>query len=171
MLNVSIKKNGVTSPREGTATAVREAARSGVPESSITPARPKRRSFTAEYKLRIVREADAAVESCVEGAIGELLRREGLYSSHLTVWRRERDAGELAGLTPRKRGRKASKNALAEEVARLERENAKLQHELHKANTIIDVQKKLASLFGTTLPDPTAEDFARGPETSARRRR
>ena len=79
-------------------------------------------------------------------------------------WRRERDAGELAGLAPRKRGRKASKNALAEEIARLERENAKLQHELHKANTIIDVQKKLASLFGTTLPEPTEEDFARGPD-------
>jgi transposase len=167
MLNMS-KKNGVAPPREGTATAVREAARSGVPESPTTPARPKRRSFTAEYKLRIVREADAAV---AEGAIGVLLRREGLYSSHLTVWRRERDAGELAGLTPSKRGRKASKNALAHEVTRLERENAKLQHELYKANTIIDVQKKLASLFGTTLQEPTEEDFARGPETSARRRR
>jgi len=170
MLNM-VKKNGVAPPREGTASAVREAARSGVPESPTTPARPKRRSFTAEYKLRIVREADAAVASGAEGAIGVLLRREGLYSSHLTVWRRERDAGELAGLTPSKRGRKASKNALAHEVTRLERENAKLQHELYKANTIIDVQKKLASLFGTTLPEPTAEDFGRGPETSARRRR
>lgn len=168
MLNM-VKKNGVAPAREGTATAVREAARSGGPESPTTPARPKRRTFQAEYKLRIVREADAALASG-EG-VGELLRREGLYSSHLTVWRRERDAGELAGLTPRKRGRKASKNALVDEVARLERENAKLQHELHKANTIIDVQKKLASLFGTTLPEPTAEDLARGPETSARRRR
>ncbi len=171
MLNVSIKKNGVTSPREGSATAVREAARSGGPESPNTPARPKRRTFAAEYKLRIVREADAALASGDAGAVGELLRREGLYSSHLTVWRRERDAGELAGLTPKKRGRKASNNVLADEVARLERENAKLQHELYKANTIIDVQKKLASLFGTALPEPTVEDFARGPETSARRRR
>ena len=170
MLNM-VKKNGVTPPREGTASAVREAAHSGGPESPTTPARPKRRSFTAEYKLRIVREADAAVASGAEGAIGELLRREGLYSSHLTVWRRERDAGELAGLTPRKRGRKSSKNELADENVRLLRQVEKLQHELYKANTIIDVQKKVASLLGETLPEPTAEDFARGPENSARRRR
>jgi transposase len=170
MLNMS-KKNGVASPREGTATAVREAARSGVPESPTTPARPKRRAFTAEYKLRIVREADAAVGSGEEGAVGELLRREGLYSSHLAVWRRERDAGELAGLTARKRGRKSSKNELADENVRLLRQVEKLQHELFKANTIIDVQKKVASLLGETLAEPTAEDFARGPETSARRRR
>ncbi len=170
MLNMS-KKNGVAPPREGTATAVREVARSGVPESPTTPARPKRRTFAAEYKLRIVREADAALASGEEGAIGELLRREGLYSSHLTVWRRERDAGQLAGLTPRKRGRKSSKNELADENVRLLRQVEKLQHELYKANTIIDVQKKVASLLGETLPETTAEDFARGPETSARRRR
>lgn len=170
MLNMS-KKNGVAPPREGTAAAVREAARSGVPESPTTPARPKRRTFAAEYKLRIVREADAALASGEEGAIGELLRREGLYSSHLTVWRRERDAGELAGLTPRKRGRKPSKPALAEEVGRLQRQVAKLEQELRKANTIVDVQKKLASLLGETLLEPTAEDFAREPERLSRRRR
>ena len=84
MLNM-VKKNGVASPREGTASAVREAARSGVPESAISPDRPKRRTFAPEYKLRVVREADAALASGVEGAIGELLRREGLYSSHLTT--------------------------------------------------------------------------------------
>ncbi|HEV2011235.1 MAG TPA: hypothetical protein VGS17_09445 [Candidatus Limnocylindria bacterium] len=165
-----VKKNGVTSPREGTASAVREAVRSGGPESPTTPARPKRRTFTAEYKLRIVREADAALGSGEAGAVGELLRREGLYSSLLTEWRRERDAGELAGLTPKKRGRKSSKNELADENVRLLRQVEKLQHELFKANTIIDVQKKVASLLGETLPEPTAEDFARGP-TSARRRR
>src|SRR5499426_3824079 len=100
MLNMS-KKNGASSPREGTVSAVREAARSGAPERATTPERPKRRTFTAEYKLRIVREADAALASGEEGAVGELLRREGLYSSHLVTWRRERDAGELAGLTPK----------------------------------------------------------------------
>ena len=164
MLNVSIKKNGATPPREGTASAVREAARSGVPERATTLDRPKRRAFTAEYKLRVVREADAALASGVEGAVGELLRREGLYSSHLTSWRRERDAGELAGLTPRKRGRKSRKNPLADEVARLERENAKLKHELFKANAVISVQKKVASLLGETLPEPTEEDFAQAPQ-------
>src|SRR5215471_16653233 len=134
MLNMSVKKSGSAPPREGTASAVREAARSGGPERATTPDRPKRRAFTAEYKLRIVREADAALASGVEGAVGELLRREGLYSSHLTVWRRERDAGELAGLTPKKRGRKATKNPLADDVARLQREKARMQQELDKAN-------------------------------------
>jgi transposase-like protein len=163
MLNMSVKKNGAAPPREGTASAVREAARSGVPERATSPERPKRRSFTAEYKLRIVREADAALASGVEGAVGELLRREGLYSSHLTEWRHLRDAGELAGLTPKKRGRKSRKNPLADEVARLERENERLKHELFKANAVITVQKKVASLLGETLAEPTEEDFAQAP--------
>ncbi|MCW5807503.1 MAG: transposase [Deltaproteobacteria bacterium] len=158
------KKNGAASPREGSATAVREAARSGVPERATSPERAKRRTFTAEYKLRIVREADGALASGVEGAVGELLRREGLYSSHLTEWRSLRDAGELAGLTPKKRGRKSHKSPLADEVARLERELARVKDELHKANTVIDVQKKLAALLGEALPVPTEEDFARAPE-------
>lgn len=160
MLKMSVKKNDASSPREGTASAVREAARSGVPERATSPERPKRRAFTAEYKLRIVREADAALASGVEGAVGELLRREGLYSSHLTVWRRERDAGELAGLTPKQRGRKATKNPLADEVAKLQRELERTKKELDKANTVIDVQRKVAALLGETLPEPTEEDFA-----------
>lgn len=75
MLNMSVKKSGSASSREGTASAVRESAHAGVPERATSPERPKRRAFTAEYKLRIVREADAALASGVEGAIGELLRR------------------------------------------------------------------------------------------------
>jgi transposase len=160
MLNMSVKKNGAATPREGSASAVREAARSDVPERATSPDRPKRRRFAAEYKLRIVREADAAVASGVEGAVGELLRREGLYSSHLAEWRALRDAGELAGLTPKKRGRKSHKNPLADEVARLEREVARMQRELDKANIVIDVQKKVAALMGRTLEEPTEEDFA-----------
>lgn len=161
MLHMS-KKNGVGPPREGTAAAVREAARSSAPSpASASPEKPKRRTFTAEYKRRIVREADAALASGHEGAVGELLRREGLYSSHLTEWRRQRDAGELAGLTPQKRGRKPSRNAMADEVARLQRQVARLQSDLKKAETVIDVQKKLAALLGETLPEPTEEDFAR----------
>jgi transposase len=164
MLHMSVKKNGVSSPREGTASAVREAARSGAPERATSPERPKRRTFTAEYKLRIVREADAALASGEEGGVGELLRREGLYSSHLTTWRRERDAGELAGLTPKKRGRPSQKNPLADELAKLQRENDRLQHELKKANTVIDVQRKVAALLGEPLPVPTEEEVeqARG---------
>src|SRR5687767_4395749 len=157
MQKMALKKNGVSSPLEGTASAVREAARSGVPERATSPERPKRRAFTAEYKLRIVREADAALASGVEGAVGELLRREGLYSSHLTVWRRERDAGELVGLSPKKRGRKATKNPLADEVAKLQRELERVNKELDKANTVIDVQRKVAALLGETLPEPTEE--------------
>jgi len=163
MLKMGLKKNGVSSPLEGTASAVREVARSGVPERATSPERPKRRTFTAEYKLRIVREADEALASGVEGAVGALLRKEALYSSHLAVWRRERDAGELAGLTPRKRGRKQRKNPLADDVARLERELVRVKQELAKANTVIEVQKKVALLLGETLAEPTEEDFAQAP--------
>src|SRR5688500_5847683 len=125
MLNMSVKKKGGAPPREGTASAVREAGRSGAPERATSPERPKRRAFTAEYKLRIVREADAAVASGVEGAVGELLRREGLFSSHLTEWRRLRESGELAGLVPQKRSRKAQKNPIADGHARRRREPAR----------------------------------------------
>lgn len=157
------KKNGTAPPRGGTASAVREAARAGAPESATSPEQPRRRRFTTEYKLRIVREADAALASGVEGAVGELLRREGLYSSHLVTWRRERAAGERAGLEPKQRGRKPQQNPLAEEYARLQRENARLQHELTKANTVIEVQRQVAALLGETMPAPTDEDFAKAP--------
>lgn len=162
MLNMSVKKSAAAAPREGTASAVREAARSGVPESATSPARPKRRAFTAAYKLRIVREADAAIASGVEGAVGELLRREGLYSSHLTDWRKQRERGSLAGLAAKKRGPKVRKHPLAEEVARLQRENERMKAELAKANTVIDVQRKVAALLGETLPEPTAEEIELG---------
>jgi transposase-like protein len=161
MLNMSVKKSAVT-PREGTASAVRDASRSGDPERATSPDRPKRRSFTPEYKLRIVREADAAIASGAEGAVGELLRREGLYSSHLTEWRRQRESGELAGLAAKKRGPKAQKNPLADEVARLQRENERMKVELAKANTVIDVQRKVAALLGETLPEPTEEEIELG---------
>ena len=162
MLNMSVKKSAAAAPREGTASAVREASRSGIPEKATSPERPKRRSFAAEYKLRIVREADAAVASGAEGAVGELLRREGLYSSHLTEWRRQRETGELAGLAPQKRGRKAEKNPLADENARLQRELERTKAELAKANTVIDVQRKVAALLGETVPEPTEEEIVLG---------
>ncbi|MDX2091785.1 MAG: transposase [Kofleriaceae bacterium] len=159
---MSVKKSAGAAPREGTASAVREAARSGAPEKATSPERPKRRSFTAEYKLRIVREADAAVASGVEGAVGELLRREGLYSSHLTEWRQQRERGALVGLAAQKRGPKARTNPLADEVAQLKRELARTQAELAKANTVIDVQRKVAALLGETVPEPTEEEIVLG---------
>ena len=102
--------------------------------------RPTRRRFTAEYKLHILREADACTES---GCVGALLRREGLYSSHLNTWRRQREEGMLDGLQPKKRGRKASeRNPLLSEVDRLQKENEQLNQRLKQAELIIDVQKK-----------------------------
>ena len=158
MLNMS-KKNGASPPREGTAAAIREAARSVADPGPATAERPLRRTFTAEYKQRILREADVAAASGEEGAIGALLRREGLWSSHLTSWRRLRERGELAGLKPKKRGPKpVPKNLLTDENERLRRQNARLQSELDKAKVIIDVQKKLSTLLGIPLPeDPTEE--------------
>lgn len=117
--------------------------------------RPRRRKFPAKYKLQMVEEADACTR---QGEIGALLRREGLYSSHLTTWRRLRDSGALAGLTPRKRGRKA--NPAKEETRRmevLERENQRLRERLAKAEIIIDVQKKVSSLLGIPLSQPPSD--------------
>jgi transposase len=104
----------------------------------------KRRKFSAEYKRRILDEADSCTEP---GQIGALLRREGLYSSHLTTWRRQRDRGLIQALSPKKRGRKR-KDELEREVARLQRENERLQARLEQAEMIIDVQKKLSKLLG-----------------------
>ncbi len=117
----------------------------GVPDPEVAE-KPKRRRFSAEYRLRIVREADSCKES---GEIGALLRREGLYSSLLTAWRRQRDAGALAGLRPKKRGPKA--RAVDPRVKGLERENARLKRKLEQAETIIDIQKKVAGILGIPL--------------------
>jgi transposase-like protein len=158
MMDVS-KNNGASPPREGTAAAIREAARSGATSGPATAERPVRRTFTAEYKRDILRQADAAAASGDEGAIGALLRREGLWSSHLTSWRRLRERGALAGLKPKKRGPKpAPKNPLAEENERLRRQNARLQSELDKAKVIIDVQKKLSTLLGIPMPESPPEE-------------
>ena len=110
--------------------------------------RPQRRRFTAKYKLQVLQQADACT---AQGEIGALLRREGLYSSHLSSWRRLRESGALAGLTPRKRGRKADPDKQQiRRMAELERENQRLRERLAQAETIIDVQKKVSSLLGIT---------------------
>ena len=114
-------------------------------------AKPKRRRFTAEYRLRILEEADRCTEL---GEVGRLLRREGLYSSHLTAWRRARRNGALRGLTSKKRGAKPkARNPLEPKVRELEVKVARLEKELHKAHTILDVQEKVAGLLGFSLDD------------------
>ncbi len=120
------------------------------PDPEVTEKKP-RRKHTAKYKLRILKEA----ENCTEpGKIGALLRREGLYASNLSFWRRQRDQGILKGITPKKRGRKTKeRNPLAHKVAELERENRKLQNKLKKAEIIIDVQKKISQIL--QIPDET----------------
>ena len=158
MQNMS-KKNGASSPREGTASAVREAVRSGDPERATSPEGPKRRVFTAEYKLRIVREADAALASGGENLVGALLRREGLYSSHIVEWRRARDAGALAGLSvPRGRRRR---DPQAERIARLEAEKRRLEQELAKARFVVEVQAKLHALLETISESEAPEPESR----------
>ena len=109
--------------------------------------RPVRRRFTAEYKLRILQEADR----CAPGELGALLRREGLYSSNLSKWRWQRQAGQLAGLRPKKRGRKV--DARAQELARLERERSRLQAQLERAELIMEAQKKLLVLLNQEIPE------------------
>ena len=116
----------------------------------------KRRTFTAEYKQRILAEADAAAAQ--PGGIGALLRREGLYSSHLVTWRRERQAGVLKGLTPQKRGPKSKRNPQEEQIQKLRRENQRLTEQLRKAEIVIDVQKKVGALLGWPLPKADPEE-------------
>jgi transposase-like protein len=110
----------------------------------------KRRRFTADYKRRVLREADEAAGK--PGEIGALLRREGLYSSHLITWRLQREHGELAGLAPKKRGRKpAEVNPLAKKVAELERDKRRLERRLRQAELLLDIQKKASELLGIPL--------------------
>jgi transposase len=111
-------------------------------------AQAKRRRFTAEYKQQILSAADKAKGT---GGVGALLRREGLYSSLLATWRRERDAGVLQALTPQKRGPKSKRNPLAEENLQLRRETQRLIEELRKAEIVIDIQKKVATLLGRPI--------------------
>ena len=112
--------------------------------------KPVRRRFLVEYKLRILQEADRCT---VSGQLGALLRREGLYSSLLSTWREQRSKGMLAGLAPKRRGRKANPDApLIAENQRLKRETQRLAAKLRQAETIIEVQKKLSEILGIPLP-------------------
>ena len=122
-----------------------------VPDPEVVPM-AKRRHFSAREKLRILEEADA----CEHGEIGALVRREGIYTSYLSRWRRERKRGELEGLSPKKRGPESEADkSLAEENEKLRRENKRLKERLAQAETIIEVQKKLSQLLGleNTAPE------------------
>ena len=115
----------------------------------------KRRSFTAEYKRGILSQAGACKKP---GELGALLRREGLYSSHLSVWRREMEQRGVAGLAPKKRGPKVTPPSAEElELRRLRRENAILTARAERAETLVAIQKKVASLLGMELPKPDDE--------------
>jgi len=118
-------------------------------------ARPRRRTFSAKDKLRILTDIDRAAET---GGIGAVLRREGLYSSTLSDWRRQRDAGAFSALVPGKRGPKAAEpNPLAAKMAVLQRDNARLTRRLVRAEAIIGIQKKVAELLGIPLASSDGE--------------
>lgn len=125
-----------------------------IPDPEVE-ARAKRRRFLAGYKSRIVEEAEGCTES---GAIGALLRREGLYSSQLSKWREQYRSGALAALCDDKRGRKARKHPLEDEVTRLRKENARLSGRLEQAEAIIEIQKKVAAMLGNPLPSVEHEE-------------
>jgi transposase-like protein len=122
-------------------------AEAASPDPEVTP-KAKRRSFSAAYKKKILAEVEAAAGT---GNIGEILRREGIYSSTLTSWRKERDAA-VDGAFSRKRGPEPKHNPLTSENEKLRRQNQRLQEELRRAELIIDVQKKVAMLLGRPLP-------------------
>jgi len=135
-------------------TGASEASASPRPDPEVV-ASAKRRTFNAEYKLGILAEADAAAQP---GAIGALLRRESLYSSHLATWRRERRTGILKGLTPHKRGPKSKRNPQEEEIQKLRKDNQRLTEQLRRAEIVIDVQKKVGALLGWPLPKADPEE-------------
>jgi transposase len=128
-----------------------EAVEIAVAEETEVTAKPERRRFTAEYKLKVLREADA----CKRGELGALLRREGLYSSHLVAWRRARDSG----LAPKRRGPEAkAPNPLSKRVAELEREAARWKARAQQAEGLVEVQKKVADLLGYKLDGKDGQD-------------
>ncbi len=124
----------------------------GPPDPEVTE-RAKRRRFTAEYKLRILRKADACKG---DGDVGALLRREGLYSSQLAVWRRQRDEIAKTGLKARKRGPKGK--AVDPQVKQLKRENARLKRRLERVELMLTIQKKASEMLGIPLNHPDSDE-------------
>ena len=132
------------------------AGRSVHPPDPEVQDRPRRRKFTAAYKRQILAEIDSATE---QGQVGAILRREGLYSSHITTWRKTRDQAQRIALEPKKRGPKPKvKDPLQVENTQLRRENAKLHTKLRKAELMIEIQKKVAEMLGIELPPEPSDD-------------
>lgn len=121
-----------------------------VPEVEVAE-KASRRKFSAEYKRKILKEADSCTR---EGEIGALLRREGLYSSHLSVWRAARQRGEIAGLAPKKRGPKvAPPDPRDRKIVELEREARRWKARAERAEALVDLQKKVSAIMGIALPE------------------
>jgi transposase len=140
---------------EGERSEPQGAGRALAPPDPEVPEKARRRKFSAEYKLRVLRLADSCTDP---GSLGRLLRKEGLYASNLTTWRRQRDQGILQGLKPAKRGRKPSEpNPLMPELEQLRKENARLAKRLKQAELIIDVQKKVAQMLGIETPEKSED--------------
>lgn len=140
-------------PRSGEASPGERRRDGGVPDPQV-PARAKRRRFTAEFKLRVLREAERCRKP---GEIGALVRRHGIYTSHLSTWRRERDQA-ARGRLGRKRGRKPrDPNPLTPRVVQLEQEIHRFQVQLRRAELIIEIQKKASALLGIPLNSPDSE--------------
>lgn len=135
---------------QGTGLLERDVEVSSMPDPEVS-GKPRRRSYSAEYKRRILNDVDRCTE---KGAIGALLRREGLHSSHLTLWRKERERWDLEALAPKKRGRKGTPvNPLSPRVRELEKENRRLEKKLKQAELVIEVQKKISDLLGVEQPE------------------
>ena len=148
---MSLPGAGSAPERSGGAIPAPRAAADGPPLANTeVVAKPRRRQYTASYKLEVLEQADRCTHL---GEIGALLRREGLYSSHLSAWRAARREGTLAQLS-RPRGPKSKPSPEKQEVDRLRRENRRLQRELEKARKVIEVQKKLSELLGIDLENP-----------------
>ncbi len=119
-------------------------------------AKPVRRRYTAEYKLRVLREVDDCTR---HGEVGSLLRREGLYSSNLTAWRKQRERGELEGLAQKRRGPlPREKNPLADKVKALERETTRLRARAQRAEGLVELQKKVSEILGIELKHNAEKD-------------
>jgi transposase-like protein len=129
--------------------------RNGTPDPEVSEKATFRR-YPAAYKLKVLREADRCTKP---GETGALLRREGLYSSLLSSWRRQREAGESNGLAGKKPGRgDAARGKLAAEVKRLRRENRRLEGKLRRAEVVLDIQKKASELLGIPLNTPELDE-------------
>lgn len=149
------RREGERSEHERSGGGTAAGATQEVPSRRTTEvsARAKRRTFSASYKLRILEEADA----CEHGELGHLLRREGLYSSHLSAWRRQREQGALNALG-KKRGRKLRRDPKDRKIEKLERERDELRRRLEQAEQIIEIQKKVSEILVIPLKSPDDDE-------------